>query len=135
VPGGHFIGTIPNSNWIIKKLRNSASLSFGNNIYEITFDSKDTHSPIFGHKYSFSLEDAIDGCPEFLIHIPTLISICKKNRLNLVFITPFHQYFERNCRRWGNLLERMNVLPKDGPFPDEDWEAAGIYMAFSFIKV
>lgn len=72
VSGGHFIGTIPNSNWIVKKLRDAPGLTFGNEIYSITFDQKDTW-PIFGHQYRFALADAIDDCPEYLIHFPTLI--------------------------------------------------------------
>lgn len=51
-------------------VRNSAGLEFGNPIYSIKFEQKEEF-PIFGHKYWFRLEDAIDDCPEFLIHMPT----------------------------------------------------------------
>lgn len=54
-----------------KKLKASPGLKFGNSIYSIEFEHKDSF-PIFGHKYWFCLEDAIDDCPEYLIHFPTL---------------------------------------------------------------
>ena len=78
--GGHFFGTCPNSNWIVyvfdtddrKKLRSIQGLHFGNAVYSITFDQKDEY-PLFGHRYRFDLMDAIDDCPEYLIHFPTLV--------------------------------------------------------------
>lgn len=70
-PGGHFIGTIPNANWIVKKIRKAEGLSFGNSILTITFEKKDPFAR-FGHKYWFELKDAIDNCPEYLVHFPTL---------------------------------------------------------------
>lgn len=71
--GGKFIATIPNSNWIVKKLRSlpSDQLEFGNEFYKIRFEQKNEY-PLFGHCYWFALEDAIDDCPEYLIHLPTL---------------------------------------------------------------
>jgi hypothetical protein len=34
---------------------------------QVTFDRTDEF-PEFGAKYTFSLEDAIDDCPEYLVH-------------------------------------------------------------------
>ena len=64
-PGGIIIGTIPNANWIYKKMV-TEGLSFGNSIYRITFESAEPR--LFGHKYQFELADAIDDCPEYLIN-------------------------------------------------------------------
>ncbi|CAG8516916.1 10177_t:CDS:2 [Diversispora eburnea] len=58
--GGSFIGT---------SLRPD-QLEFGNSIYSIRFEQKN-HFPTFGHKYWFNLEDAINDCPEYLVHFPT----------------------------------------------------------------
>ena len=71
--GGKFFATIPNSNWIVKKLRSlpDNELEFGNSFYKIRFETKKDW-PLFGHCYWFALEDAIDDCPEYLIHLPTL---------------------------------------------------------------
>lgn len=78
--GGYFIGTMPDSNWIVKRVRQepSGSFGFGNSIYSITFDDiKDTEDDrkkigfsTYGCKYMFHLVDAVD-CPEYLVHWPT----------------------------------------------------------------
>lgn len=133
VPGGHFIGTFPNSNWIVKKLMHSDELSFGNRIYNIRFESRDWKE-LFGWKYHFVLDDAIDDCPEFLVHIPTFIKICRDYGLDLVVMMPLHEFFERNAAKNLDLLERMKVFDADGNFPADDWEACGIYMTFVFKK-
>lgn len=72
------------------------------------------------------LSDAIDDCPEFLIHIPTLIKICRENGLDLVLMTPFHQFFDQYCVQGLDLLNLMKVFTSEGTFPEQDWEAAGI---------
>ncbi|KAJ3270078.1 mRNA cap guanine-N7 methyltransferase [Terramyces sp. JEL0728] len=69
--GGYFLGTIPNSELIVKNLRENG-LEFGNSVYKIRFeDTKDF--PVFGKRYWFELLDAIDDCPEYLIHQPQLV--------------------------------------------------------------
>ena len=55
-----------------KNLKASDALSFGNKFYQIRFEQKDTF-PVYGHKYYFHLEDAIDDCAEFLVHFPHLV--------------------------------------------------------------
>ncbi|KAI8994994.1 guanine-N(7)-methyltransferase domain-containing protein [Pilobolus umbonatus] len=78
--GGHFIGTMPDANWIVKRLRQEppGSFSFGNSIYSISFegikDTDDSRKKIgfttYGCKYMFHLVDAVD-CPEYLVHWST----------------------------------------------------------------
>jgi mRNA (guanine-N7-)-methyltransferase len=78
--GGHFIGTIPDANWIVKRVREEPvnSFGFGNSIYSITFDdiqdTNDDRKKIgftkYGCKYMFHLVDAVD-CPEYLVHWAT----------------------------------------------------------------
>uniref|UniRef100_A0A2P2L6G6 mRNA (guanine-N(7))-methyltransferase n=1 Tax=Rhizophora mucronata TaxID=61149 RepID=A0A2P2L6G6_RHIMU len=70
-PGGIFIGTMPDANVIIKKLREAEGLTFGNSVYWIHFDEeysekKFKSSTPFGIKYQFHLEDAVD-CPEWIV--------------------------------------------------------------------
>jgi mRNA (guanine-N7-)-methyltransferase len=47
------------------------SLEFGNDLYSVKFDSG---TPIkeFGHRYRFTLIEAVDDCPEYLINIQVL---------------------------------------------------------------
>lgn len=76
--GGTFIGTIPDANWIVKRVRQEPpnSFGFGNSIYHIEFENirdsakeeeKKTGFTRYGCKYMFHLEDAVD-CPEYLVH-------------------------------------------------------------------
>jgi hypothetical protein len=40
-------------------------LSFGNSVYKITFDNRER--PVFGHKYWFFLQDAVENVPEYVV--------------------------------------------------------------------
>ncbi|KAJ3105836.1 mRNA cap guanine-N7 methyltransferase [Phlyctochytrium planicorne] len=135
-PGGHFIGTIPDANRIMKRLRESEYGSFGNSIYSIVFDSKE-HDSVFGHKYVFELADAIDSCPEYLLHFPTLVRIAAEYGLRPVFRKGFHEMFVDEIKDPKNLslLYRMSVVNEIGTISPHEWEAIGIYMAFAFEKV
>lgn len=41
-------------------------LEFGNACYDIKFDFRDEF-PIYGHRYSFYLQDAVEDVPEYLV--------------------------------------------------------------------
>jgi mRNA (guanine-N7-)-methyltransferase len=160
--GGVFIGTMTNAHWIVKKLRSISSdsltpLSFGNSIYTIRFDQKDEY-PTFGHRYTFRLEDAIDDCPEYLVHWGTLVELAKEYKLKPLERRGFHQFFDEmskierhrevcapsvklnsspktNERKYyfnHQLLYKMNVLNEDGSFSAEEWEAAGKFSSILF---
>lgn len=51
-----------------KRLEASDSLSFGNEVFNVAFQSKGSY-PLFGCQYHFSLEDVVD-VPEFLVYFP-----------------------------------------------------------------
>jgi mRNA (guanine-N7-)-methyltransferase len=83
-PGGIFVGTIPNADQLLTRLdqipADAPSLSFGNSVYSIKFESRES-SPLFGHRYSFFLQDAVEDVPEYVVrwdhfvqcvHIPFL---------------------------------------------------------------
>lgn len=44
---------------------NAEELSFGNSVYKITFDNRER--PVFGHKYWFFLQDAVENVPEYVV--------------------------------------------------------------------
>jgi len=90
-PGGFFVATIPNANYIVyvlsttlpsklisfcwvfsKSLRQAEGLSFGNSIFSVRFEQKEEF-PMFGGKYYFTLEEAVGNVPEYLVHFPTLV--------------------------------------------------------------
>jgi len=54
-----------------KKLRSEKGLYFGNDIYRIEFEQKENF-PEFGASYLFTLKDAVQNLPEYLVHIATL---------------------------------------------------------------
>lgn len=100
-PGGYFIATIPDSCEIMRRLKLSPNgRSFGNDIYNIEFCSNTNPPPLFGAKYQFSLEGVVD-CPEFLVHFPTLVKLCRKYGLMLSRKTTFANYYKENMEK-GN---------------------------------
>ncbi|KAI9297013.1 mRNA capping enzyme, large subunit [Neoconidiobolus thromboides FSU 785] len=139
--GGHFFATIPNSNWIVKKIKNSNNLEFGNKVYKIRFETKDLFT-IYGHKYYFELQDAIEDCPEYLVHFPTFEKLAREYGLKLIFKMDFHNIYKNfsNVNYYNELLYRMNVISEDTTsiaydFDNNQWEACGIYLAVAFEKV
>jgi mRNA (guanine-N7-)-methyltransferase len=69
-PGGMFVGTIPNAEQLLMRLdqipANASELSFGNSVYSIKFESRDP-LPLYGHRYSFFLQDAVEDVPEYIV--------------------------------------------------------------------
>ncbi|CAG8696119.1 17005_t:CDS:2 [Cetraspora pellucida] len=124
--GGLFIGTVTDANWIAKKLKalGPKELQFGNSIYSIIFEQKHEF-PTFGHKYNFYLEDAINDCPEYLVHFPTFERYVR-----------FHDIYNeaKEDPQYRQLLYKMSVIKLNkeyGEMSDAEWEAAG----FAFKKV
>eukprot|EP00127_Corallochytrium_limacisporum_P004525 Clim_evm25s166 gene=Clim_evmTU25s166 len=140
-PGGYFVGTIPNCYRIVKSVMEADGLSFGNDIYQVTFEDK-KNFPKFGAKYKFWLKGTIDNMSEFLVHWETFISVAAEFDLELVEYCRFHEYFDKklhdpddNKRREAeNLLKRMTVLNPQGEIPANQWEAIGLYVLFAFKK-
>ena len=103
--GGYFIGTIPDANQIISRLKAADSHTFGNDIYSIKFmdDVNISDLPIFGAKYNFVLDGVVD-CPEFLVYFPALVKLAKKYSLELVAKERFEDYYETKIRSGTYLL-------------------------------
>ncbi|GFN79242.1 mRNA cap guanine-n7 methyltransferase-like [Plakobranchus ocellatus] len=114
--GGYFIGTTPNSNELVRRLRNSKGNTFGNEVYSITFPQEDkTNFPLFGAMYNFNLEGVVD-CPEFLVYFPVLERLAARFGLKLIKKQAFAEYFKDNVghRESLTLLSAMQALE---PFP------------------
>ncbi|ESO90795.1 hypothetical protein LOTGIDRAFT_122655, partial [Lottia gigantea] len=111
-PGGYFIGTTPNSNELVKRLRASDDNSFGNDVYRVTFPDSDKSSfPLFGAKYDFHLEGVVD-CPEFLVYFPLLEKMAEKYDMKLVEKKPFADFYLEKAQRGDakRLLNKMSAL-------------------------
>ncbi|CAO3599837.1 unnamed protein product [Absidia cylindrospora] len=142
--GGQFIGTIPDANLLVKRVRQEPPdvLGFGNEFYWIEFDplaqpkSSSSAFPPFGCKYMFHLEDAVD-CPEYLVHWDTFERLAKEYGLELIYKENFHPFYQRakQDKDHAMLLQKIGVVGGQGPeMSPEEWEAAGIYLAFAFRK-
>ncbi|KAK6934370.1 mRNA (guanine-N(7))-methyltransferase domain [Dillenia turbinata] len=143
-PGGIFIGTMPDANVIIKKLREADGLEFGNSVYWIRFDEKFSEkkfktSQPFGIQYKFHLEDAVD-CPEWIVPFHVFKSLAEEYDLELVFKKNSHAFVEEYMKRgeYAELMRRLGALgdgkQDQSTLSEDEWEAAYLYMAFVLRK-
>ncbi|XP_058729611.1 mRNA cap guanine-N7 methyltransferase 1-like [Vicia villosa] len=143
-PGGIFIGTMPDANVIIKKLREAEGLTFGNSVYWIRFDKefsdkKFKSSSPFGTKYTFHLEDAVD-CPEWIVPFDVFKSLAEEYDFELVFAKNSHEFVHEYMKRpeFVELMRRLGALgdgnQDQGTLSTDEWEAAYLYMSFVLRK-
>lgn len=116
-PGGFFIGTTPDAFELVKRLEASDSLSFGNEVFKVSFQSKGSY-PLFGCQYHFSLEDVVN-VPEFLVYFPLFEHMAKRYNMHLVSKQRFSDFFEDKVTKeqHRSLMMKMAALE---PFPSED---------------
>ncbi|KAJ7582930.1 mRNA capping enzyme-domain-containing protein [Mycena floridula] len=140
-PGGIFIGTIPNAEQLLENLDavadDSDDLSFGNAVYQIRFEDR-KNRPIYGHRYWFFLQDAVEDVPEYIVQWDNFVQLAAEYDLHVVYKEEFHQVFEEHQTHpdFGPLMVKMKVVDANGESSmDEDqWEAANIYIAFALEK-
>ena len=111
-PGGYFIGTTTNASELIKRLRQTESDNFGNDIYQIKFYQNDKDNfDLFGVKFHFKLEGVVE-CPEFLVNFEALVRIAQRHGLKLVYKKTFSDFFNENCHRpeYSFLISKMQAL-------------------------
>ncbi|KAG8365020.1 hypothetical protein BUALT_Bualt18G0059500 [Buddleja alternifolia] len=126
-PGGIFIGTMPDANVIIKKLREAEGLHFGNSVYWIRFDEE------------FEDKDAVD-CPEWIVPFPVFKALAEEYGFELVFVKNSHVFVEEYLKKpeFVELMRGLGALG-DGKedqstlSPDE-WEVAYLYLSFVLRK-
>ncbi|KAL5533036.1 ABD1 [Sanghuangporus sanghuang] len=138
--GGRFVGTIPNDRLLLERLDAlppDSDLSFGNSVYRIKFDDRERR-PVFGHRYTFFLRDAVEDVPEYIVYWDNFVQMASEYHLHLLYKAEFHDVYAEHCEHpeYGPLLQRMKVVDADGESQmDEDqWEAANVYVAFAFEK-
>lgn len=116
-PGGFFIGTTPDAYELVKRLEASDSLSFGNEVFNVTFHSKGTY-PLFGCQYHFSLEGVVD-VPEFLVYFPLFEHMAKRYNMRLVLKQRFSEFFEEKVKKDHHRSLMMKMMALE-PFPCDD---------------
>jgi len=140
-PGGVFIGTIPNAEKLLMRLdqipAEASDLSFGNSVYSIKFESRESQ-PLYGHRYSFFLQDAVEDVLEYVVHWESFVQLAAEYGLYPIYKKEFHDVFEefKEHPEFKPLLKRMNVIDANGEtkMDEGQWEAANIYVAFAMGK-
>ncbi|CAG88922.2 DEHA2F05434p [Debaryomyces hansenii CBS767] len=147
--GGTLIGTIPSSDFIRDKIVNRAFIDqenrkFGNDLYSVTFhkDPPDegVFRPPFGNGYNYSLKDAIDDVPEYVVPFEVFRGLCEEYGLVLKYKKNFIDIFNQEIPKYfsklnKNLIEGMKR--SDGKYGAEglEKEAVGFYIGFVFEKL
>jgi len=141
-PGGIFFATVPNAAIVSERL--SAKVKSANSVYSLRRfnDDPSLSFPVglsqYGSKYYFSLEEAVDNCPEYLVPMAELIRLAKSVDLELLMQRSFPEMYQHYCDvpEYNKLLHRMHVIGDDGSFlSDEEREVAELYLAFAFRKL
>ncbi|XP_027355376.1 mRNA cap guanine-N7 methyltransferase 1 isoform X2 [Abrus precatorius] len=126
-PGGIFIGTMPDANVIIKKLREAEGLAFGNSVYWVRFDEE------------FSEKDAVD-CPEWIVPFHIFKSLAEEYDFELVFAKNSHEFVHDYMKKveFVELMRRLGALgdgnQDQSTLSADEWEAAYLYMSFVLRK-
>ncbi|XP_077456923.1 mRNA cap guanine-N(7) methyltransferase isoform X1 [Stigmatopora argus] len=124
-PGGFFIGTTPDAYELVKRLELSDSLSFGNDVFKVSFQARGEY-PLFGCQYHFNLDQVLD-VPEFLVYFPLLERMASQYGMSLVSKQRFSEFFSEKVKlsHHRNLMMKMLSLEEfpgehDGPPGPED---------------
>jgi len=145
-PGGVFIGTIPDAQVLVTKLRKlSNNCVFGNEFYSIKFSKSEfpQSEGEFGLEYGFYLEDSVgqqiyrsegieyNYVPEFLITRRKLEEIGARFGLKLVKFQNFHEFYEGYKEKYKNLLKNfLGGVSLD----EQQWDITYLYLVFVFEK-
>lgn len=151
VPNGRIILTIPDSNILIYKLRmctEQNTVAVKNNVCTVTFDSStydnttklfDGSSP-YGIRYNFILKDAIDDCPEYIVHMSTLLELFQQYNVHVQYDMNLHEFWAQYSSQpeYSDLARHMNVVSSHqrnaAPISPDEWDAIGLYKAVVLMK-
>ncbi|KAJ2698740.1 mRNA cap guanine-N7 methyltransferase [Coemansia sp. IMI 203386] len=134
--GGTFVITIPNANWLMWMMRETKSTTFGNSVYTVRFEREEPVT-VYGFPYSFTLDEAVEDCTEYLVHLPTFAELAATYGLELEYSKGFHDFYFEKIMDAKNveLFHHMRVIDEQRPaISNDEWEAIGIYLAVVFRK-
>lgn len=137
-PGGFFFGTIPRSNYFVKKYHELDGVSkFGNDVFYVDFKTPGIQSfPLFGAKYVFYLDGAVEELSEYLIHFPLLDKMMVDLGMECVLAEPFIDYvFKDGVLKEQVIVQRTRGLNDLGTLQAKEWEVVACYMVFGFRKL
>lgn len=133
--GGKFILTTSDAYVLVKMLRATEGFTLKNEVFEANFHcAPDKSFPqVFGNRYDFQLDDAVDKCAEYLVPPKQFIELAREYNLHIVEHSNFHDFYEK----YGSNQEtKMNVKPelKLEGMTEDLWTAIYLYRAFVFEK-
>jgi len=157
VPGGFFIGTIPDANVLVKKLRASKEskekdgrkrmFTFGNSFYSAMIPQKKfPKEKPFGIQYYFYLEDSVGRkeenkivyVPEYLVVFNKFKEIAAEYQLEFIEKHNFHELYSEYMKNKGNRIAFYKMVHTKETDTEaelkEQWDAIYCYMAFAFKK-
>lgn len=140
-PGGTFIGTIIDADVLVNALSeidDQTNMEFGNSLFRIHFDKRPDENEIYGQKYNFHLEDAVDA-PEYLIQWDAFTELAESYGLQLITYRPFQEIFydQIHVSEFKRLATYLNIIDDMGTpiLSNDEWGTVGIYVAFAFEKL
>lgn len=145
-PGGTFIGTIPSSDFIRKKINDKqyiAERTFGNELYRVKFEQDPPEDGTFrspyGNRYDYFLKDAVDDVPEYVVPFETLRLLCEDFGLILKYKKNFQEIYSLEIPKYfsklnKNLIEGMKRADGKYGVEGDEKEAVAFYIGFVFEK-
>eukprot|EP00871_Galdieria_phlegrea_P001027 jgi/Galph1/1925/GphlegSOOS_G613.1 len=139
LPGGFFIGTIPDANvW-------SGSYGpqiFKNEIYRIVFDEACASQKVFpvskpfGIRYMFYLESSVLNIPEYLVPPSIFEKMALEYGLEMQLFMNFHEFIEMYLSPQSPYVDLFYHFFRDRgtKLSPELWDAAYLYAVFAFKK-
>lgn len=118
--GGYFLVTTTDSYVMVKKL-NEKGLKYGNEIYQVEFENS-SFTQGYGNKYTFALKEAIDSCPEYLVHPKIFESLAKEYGLDLILNLNFHEFYEKFYEPFSYDISK------------DEWDCIYLYKVYVFQK-
>jgi mRNA (guanine-N7-)-methyltransferase len=154
--GGYFIGSIPDSNVLVRKLRKTRQkqlpgrvnekeiFTFGNQFYSVKFAQKRFRSNRpFGIEYYFYLEDSVGKedengqityVPEYLILFDNFVQIAKEYGLEFIMKENFHSFYANNREQYRHLFHKI-VKDFGSANNDDQWDISSLYCIFAMRKI
>jgi len=161
--GGYFVGTTLNADKLVKRLKSAEGNSFGNSVFNINCENKETF-PLFGAKYMFHLEGVVDcpeflvHMPTLeklaakynmvLKWKKTFHELYEENKRNydtlLSRMNALEKYPASGDKQLcggddqyavaKEYMSKRTSVKMVGTMSSDEWEAAGLYLAFAFEK-
>ena len=117
-------------------------VSFGNAIYSVTFPRESLARQFalggapYGLRYDFYLAESVEHVDEYLVPWELLVRLAGCVGLVPVARDNFHDWFRRHIAQPGHraTARTMRVLDCEGTLSPAEWEAAGLYRVFAFVR-